>query len=93
MSQSNDFLTFRKILTPVIIQIIFWIGVVLCVVGGIIGIVYGAVENESVVLLYSLLVVVLGPLAVRIYCEMLIVMFRINDTLTDIYNKMDNKQQ
>jgi len=93
MSQSNDFLTFRKMLTPIIIQIIFWIGVVLCVVGGIIGIVYGAVENESVVLLYSLLVVVLGPLAVRIYCEMLIVMFRINDTLTDIHNTMDNKQE
>jgi len=32
----------------------------------------------------GILAVVFGPLIMRIYCEWLIVLFRINDTLTDI---------
>ena len=32
----------------------------------------------------GILAAVAGPLVVRIYCEWLIVLFRINDTLTDI---------
>ena len=31
----EDFLKFRKMITPIIIQILFWIGVVLCVIVGI----------------------------------------------------------
>ena len=32
----------------------------------------------------GILAVVFGPLVMRIYCEWLIVLFRINDTLTEI---------
>jgi len=31
----NEFLTFRKMITPVIIQVLFWIGVVACVIAAI----------------------------------------------------------
>lgn len=88
MSDYSDFLSFRKMLTPVIIQIIFWIGAILCVVGGIVGIVVSAVNNNAMMVLYSILSMILGPLLVRIYCELLIVIFRINDTLTEM-NKKD----
>jgi len=30
--------------------------------------------------------VVLGPIVVRIYCELLILLFRMNETLTEIRN-------
>ena len=73
----NDFLAFRKMITPLIIQIIFWIGVVICVIGGLIALADSFAPQGLVAL-------ILGPLAVRIYCELLIVIFRINDTLTDI---------
>lgn len=37
----SDFWAFRKMITPVIIQVIFWIGVALCVIGGLVLIVGG----------------------------------------------------
>lgn len=92
MNDLNDLLTFKKMITPTIIQIIFWIGVVICVIGGIVGIVVGAVRNTATGVSYGLITLIIGPLAVRIYCELLILVFRINDTLTEISNKMDRQQ-
>jgi len=91
MSDFNDFLTFRKMITPTIIQIIFWIGIVLCVVGGIVYIVVGAVQNTASGVLYGLITLIIGPLVVRIYCELLILMFRMNDSLSEINDKMGRK--
>ena len=88
MNDFNDFLTFRKMITPTIIQIIFWIGIVLCVVGGIVYIVLGAVRDTASGVLYGLVTLIIGPLVVRIYCELLILMFRMNDSLTEINNKI-----
>ena len=92
MNDFSDLLTFKKMITPTIIQIIFWIGIVVCVIGGIVGIVVGAVRNTATGVLYGLVALIVGPLAVRIYCELLILVFRINDTLTEISNKMDRQQ-
>jgi hypothetical protein len=33
----------------------------------------------------------LAPIGVRIYCELLIVIFRMNETLTDIHNELRRK--
>jgi len=75
----KDFLFFRKMITPVIIQILFWAGVAFTVIGGI-------VAMFTTGFLYGLAMVVLGPIGVRIWCELLIVLFKVNDTLTDIRN-------
>ena len=81
-----DFLTFRKMLTPIVIQILFWVGVVACILGGIGAILVGIARIDRVPELIGIgiLVVVFGPPVMRIYCEWLIVLFRINDTLTEI---------
>ena len=81
-----DFLTFRKMLTPVVIQILFWLGVVACILGGIGAILTGIahIDRTPELIGIGILAVVFGPLVIRIYCEWLIVLFRINDTLTDI---------
>jgi len=73
----SDFLAFRKMITPVIIQILFWIGVVACVIAAIINFTQGLVLGGFVVL-------VLGPIMVRVYCEILIVVFKVLDTLKEI---------
>jgi hypothetical protein len=90
----DEFLKFRKMLTPLIIQIIFWIGVALCVIFGLIMIVAGAGSQfgGGAQVLMGLLTIILGPVIVRIYCELLIVIFRINDTLTDIKRQLDKNQ-
>ena len=85
-----DFLKFKRMITPLIIQVLFGIGVVLCVIMGLIQVVAGlnADFGGGLAVAMGLLFMALGPLAVRIYCEILIVVFSINDTLTDISNKM-----
>jgi hypothetical protein len=89
MNESSDFLSFRKMVTPIIIQILFWLGVIIAIIFGIVSIVYGVIRSDVPILLYGLLVLILGPLVVRIYCEILILFFRINETLTEISNKID----
>ena len=89
MNEPSDFLSFRKMVTPIIIQILFWLGVIIAIIFGIVSIVYGVVRSDVPTLLYGLLGLILGPLVVRIYCEILILFFRINETLTEISNKID----
>lgn len=74
----KDFLTFRRMLMPILIQAIFWIGVVSVVIGGI----YTVTQSGG--LLIGLIIIILGPIGVRLYAEMLIVIFKINDTLIEI---------
>ena len=86
-----DFLTFRKMLIPVLIQILFWVGTIACVVGGLM-VTTGAaaVPKEAAMVRNHVLagaaLIFLGPFILRIYCELLIVVFRMNDTLTEIRN-------
>ena len=87
----NDFLSFRTMITPVIIQIIFWIGVALCIIFGI-GIILVGSRFGSGGPVYGLLVLLFGPVVVRIYCEILIIFFRINETLTEIKHTLDERR-
>ena len=92
----RSFLSFERMITPVIITILFWIGLIAVAItalvvffGGIIGGFndggFGSVVGG---LFGGPLVFVLGALMVRIYAELLILAFRINETLTDIKNEL-----
>lgn len=91
-SSAEDFWAFRKMIAPILIQILFWIGVVICIVGGLIIIsraqqAYTDTWDGAQVTL-GLATIFLGPVLVRIYCEFLILFFRMNETLTEIKNKL-----
>ena len=75
----KDVLFFDKMIVPKVIQVIYWILLVLCVIGGI-----GTMFQSFFT---GLLILVFGPLMVRIYCELMIVMFKMNEALQDIRNK------
>lgn len=83
----SDFMQFKKMLTPVIIQILFWLGSILSVLVGL-GLLIFGLEDEK---LLGLILILLGPIVVRIYCELLIVVFTINDTLTEIHRSLKEK--
>ena len=89
----EDFLMFRRMITPIFIHIFFWIGVAVCVLLGLIAIVAGAAsggrEGGGAVVLGGLFWLFVGPILVRIYCEVLIIFFRIYDTLKDIREAVD----
>jgi hypothetical protein len=77
----QDFLSFRRMITPVIIQIIFWLYVAFFVIGGFV-VMFSGSRGSGV--LPGIGMVLLGPVVARIFCEILIIMFRMNETLTDI---------
>ena len=80
----GEFLSFRKMITPSVIQILFWIGVIVCVLAGLASIVGGSYLPGPGGTIYGLLVLFVGPIIVRVYCEILIVVFRIHDSLAEI---------
>jgi len=84
-----EFLTFRKMITPVVIQVLFWIGVALVVIAGIVMIVIGIYQGALVPMFGGLLYILLGPIFVRVYCEVIMVFFRMLDALTDIKRNTD----
>ncbi len=94
----QDFLSFRRMITPIIIKVLFWIGVAISVIAGIIvflgGIVsvingMGGIGELVLSIIGAPIVMVLGIVGTRIYAELLILAFRINDTLTDIKNLLE----
>jgi hypothetical protein len=86
----DDFLKFRKMITPAIIQILFWVGVVVTVIGSLVTMAtsFGRYGGGVGTFLAGLLMLVLGPVVVRIYCELLILFFRMNETLTEIKDNL-----
>lgn len=89
----GDFLSFRKMITPIVIQVIFWLSIIVCEIGGLLSIFQGLQRKQMEMALAGALAMAIGPLAVRIYCEMLILFFRINDTLTEIHKTLSRQEQ
>ena len=90
----NDFLKFRKMITPFVVQILFWVGVAFCVLIGFAMIATaGNGYNTFWEILTGLLVIILGPLVVRVYCELIVIFFRMNENLTEIKEKLSVKNE
>jgi NADH:ubiquinone oxidoreductase subunit 6 (subunit J) len=88
----KDFLAFRTMVTPFIIQILFWLGAIICLIAGVIMVIYGSTQGQAQYVWQGVLLFVLGPLGVRVYCEILIVFFRINETLTEIKHGLEGRK-
>jgi hypothetical protein len=73
----DELLSFRKMITPILIQVLFWIGLVTVVIGGVVAILGGMA-------LQGLGMIIVGPLVVRVYCELTVVVFKIYETLQSI---------
>lgn len=82
----GKFLTFEKMITPIFIQIIFWIHLMVAIVSGFGFIVYGFI-GDNVQIIYTLIgigVILIGPIVSRLFCEILIVNFKIQQALVDM---------
>lgn len=84
----GDVLTFRRMIVPIIIQVVFWIGVFVQIVSGLLLIGLSFREDSLSFALGGIVTMILGPLLVRVLCEFIIVAFRISETLTDIKNQL-----
>ena len=83
-------------ITPIIIPILFWVGTIICIVAGIVFIVLGVTgysnSDSGEMVLLGIGYLVFGPIVIRVYCEFLIILFSINDTLTDIKKQLNPQQ-
>lgn len=93
---SRSFLNFDKMITPVIIKILFYVGIAIAIIGGVIvffgGIITAFQQNSFGAALGGIIggpvVAFLGVLLARVYAELLIVVFQIHEDLVAIRHKM-----
>jgi hypothetical protein len=77
----RDLLYFDSMITPKIITIIYWIMLVGVVISGL-GLMFSGSGITGVIT--GLLVIALGALLARIYCELMIVLFKIHENLKKV---------
>jgi hypothetical protein len=98
-----DFFAFRRMLFPILIQVVFWLGTAaMFIIGG--WTIYGAksedfsgfvdtTEWDRLRVAAGVAIIIVGPLVLRLWAELIILGFRINETLTDIRNELKNSRQ
>ncbi len=74
----KNFLLFKTMITPVILQIVFWIGTILFIIFGLIDL----ISNQHYRI--GVQMIVLGPIGLRVATECLLILFRIYNKLDDI---------
>jgi hypothetical protein len=92
----DDFWAFRTMLTPLLVHVVFWLGALGCIGYGVYQILQartGGPWNDvdswnKLAVLRAAAWIIFGPMAVRLLCEVAILFFRINETLTEIKNKL-----
>ena len=88
----NKFLNFDEMVSPLIIKIIYWVGVALVVLSGL-GMIISGIGSRyggGIQVLCGLLTIVIGPFLVRIWCEIMIVIFEIHKNLVEINRRSQN---
>lgn len=99
----KSFLNFERMIIPIIIKVLFWIGLILSAIAGIVvffvavtrgisdggfwAIVLGFLSG----LIGAVFAFIVGVLVTRINSELLILVFRINESLTDIKLILEEK--
>jgi predicted Zn finger-like uncharacterized protein len=94
-SNFGEYLKFRKMIVPVIIQTIFWIIVGIMVIASLGYSVLSMLSGSTTIILGTLVGLIItvpfGILIVRIYCELIIIMFRMYDALVDIKTLLEKQ--
>lgn len=87
--EAKDFWNFNKMLTPLFIQILFYILLIGVIISGV-GLILSGINayvGGGVMVFSGLATVLIGPFLVRLTCESLIVLFKIHDRLSSIDEK------
>ena len=79
----SAFLSFDKMITPSVIKVVYWIGIVVIIISGIVGAFVGMKEN-ALAPLGAILYVIVGLFVLRVYCELIMLWFKIHEDLVGI---------
>ena len=79
----NKFLNFDQLIVPTVIKVIYVIASVAVVVAAL------AVPGSEIPPLVRILMIIGGLFAARLYCELIIVLFKISENVSKIVTKDD----
>jgi Domain of unknown function (DUF4282) len=88
MSKMKDFFGFNKLVTPVIVQILFWMGI--SVWGYKMVELFKEIKLGQTNWMAAVTLIVVWPLTLRLYCEVIMLIFKINENLLKLNNKNNN---
>jgi hypothetical protein len=78
----KEFLTFRKYVTPMAIQILFWVGVAVTTIYGIT--LAASSHGVAYLIVRGLMWLFIGPIVVRVLCELVTVQFKLLERLEEL---------
>lgn len=91
----GKFINFDRMITPLLIKLFFWLGVIGIILASFVSIGFGLFsKNGSLIqVIIGIVMLFLGPIFIRIYCEMLIVFFKMQESLVQIrdYHAQENR--
>lgn len=79
----KDFFVFRTMITPMIVQVLFWMALLFSIIVAIFDFTHGKY-------LYGFEIIIFGPLLARILAELIMIFFRMNDSLDKIATSLTN---
>lgn len=77
------FLSFDKFVTPAVIKVVYWIGIVVIIISGV-GWAFAGAQYSAFAPIGAIIGVILGLLLWRVYCELIILWFKIHDEMVGI---------
>lgn len=81
----REFVSFEKFLTPILVKVAYWIGIVSMILLGVVGIYNdGEASDGRTVIIGSVAVFIVAMICWRVVCESFILVFKIYDRLTEI---------
>jgi len=86
MNKIKEFLMFKKLGTPFIVQIIFWVGIAGWVVR-LIGLV-SELSTGAINIIGAMGIIIFWPIMLRIYCELIMMVFNMQKSLKEINEKI-----
>lgn len=82
----DKFLNFDTFIVPKIITFIYWISCIFVILGGIASMFYGG-KISLAGIIGGIMGIIMGLLIIRVFSEMTMVIFKINDNLQKIADK------
>lgn len=86
----SDFFSFEKLITPTVIKIVYWIGLVAIVLGGLFSF-FQMISIDGLTALLTLVGMLIGLLFWRVLCEGIIVGFNMLARLTEIRDALTGR--
>jgi hypothetical protein len=75
----NKYLTLDQLITPTIIMVIYWIGIVLIILGAL-----GSMFAGLGAFFFGIIGAIIGLILWRVWCEIMLVLFRVHEDLRQI---------